>query len=546
MYRKLLPGLIALLFAVSAWSAPRPNILLVYMDDVGPAWLPPYAHRLTEEDVEEFVVNYYDEQRSTLFSIDVDRHIETAQTAMPFLDSLARQGMVFEQAFATSSLCAPSRAGLMAGSYQQRFGIYGNNDAVENGFPVDQPMLVESLQDAGYATAMIGKWHLGRHDERIREKAKRELKSRQAGEKGFTLKAILDDMGYRSSSAEGQHPLDRGFDYYFGFNSHDDRYYGSKYLWENHELVPPRAKDEYLTDVLTDQAIAFMNRSIQAKEPFFVYYAPLSVHGPLQPSPEKYQQYFDSGVGFTDSYAGHMRGVDESLQRIYGVLEEQGVADKTLLIFSADNGQTHYSVPPYNAPYRGGKGTGWLGGSGVPLIVYMPSMIAPGFSFELISTMDILPTVLDIVGVTHDYAIDGLSFQDFLLGRAPRGPREVLYSAGLQSTEWSHGYDMEALKGDRSSCPLYAWALDRNGHILTHISTTPDKLYPEFPSGRPANRMFHSAAADPAQSSNLDAVADYSETVQVLDLQLGEWLDTLPPPLTTQKKAYRELRKITP
>ena len=67
MYRKLLPGLIALLFAVSAWSAPRPNILLVYMDDVGPAWLPPYAHRLTEEDVEEFVVNYYDEQRKHTF-----------------------------------------------------------------------------------------------------------------------------------------------------------------------------------------------------------------------------------------------------------------------------------------------------------------------------------------------------------------------------------------------------------------------------------------------------------------------------------------------
>ena len=451
MYRRLLAGLVALFVTFSAWSADRPNILLVYMDDVGKAWLPPYAERLSEEDVEAFVVNYYAHARGKLWPIDVDRHIEAARTAMPFLESLAQQGMVFDQAFATSSLCAPSRAGLMAASYQQRFGLYSNNDAVESGFPIDQPMLVESLRDAGYATAMIGKWHLARHDQRIRAEAMRQLKARQHKEKDLTLNAILDDMAYRSSSAAGQHPLDRGFDYYFGFNSHDDRYYGSKYLWENHEQVPTRPKDEYLTDVLTDRAIDFINRSVEADEPFFVYFAPLSVHGPMQPSPQEYQQYFDTGVAFSDSYAGHMRGVDESLKRIYDNLEKKEVAANTLLIFSADNGQTYYSVPPYNAPYRGGKGTGWLGGSGVPLIVYMPPRIKPGNTLELISTIDILPTVLDIAGVPYDHSVDGLSFQDFLVGQAPRGPRELLYSAGLQSTEWSHGYAMAERKGDRNS-----------------------------------------------------------------------------------------------
>ena len=513
--------------AKSTVMAAAPNVVLILMDDIGVGWSPPYAERITPADVEELIVKKYEAKRNGGGPINVQKHIEAARNCMPYVSKLAKEGAVFDRCFATASLCAPSRSGLMTGSFQQRWGAYDLADVDEYGVPADRTMLAEPLKASGYRCGVIGKWHLAKKDETLKEK----------GTKG-------GGAAYGSSSISGQHPLDRGFDYYFGYNSHGDKYYESDTLWENHDRVPKRPKGEFLTDLFNEKAQAFVETALKDKQPFFLYYAPMTLHGGILPPPEKYSKQFDTGVKFSNEYAGHLLALDEGIKQIFETLEKYGQEQNTLFILSADNGCPDYGVPPYNAPNRGGKGTGWLGGMNVPLIIWKPGVVKPEINREIVSLADVMPTVLETVGIAAPKGIDGKSLLPFLRGDVAAGPRTSLCSSGLHASHWSHFYegDGEANKQDGTTAPLYVWRIEGD-KLLMRITETKRGIYTSLPDGIPARTLLYDLATDRKQMNDLHE--EFPEQGKEIDQGIHEWLGGMKEPLTTQQADYKMLLEQT-
>lgn len=542
----LFMGLLLLPSVSRSQDADRPNVILINTDDVGTGWFPFYANRLRVSDIEPEILASYTRKRGHRGEVDPVEHIRAAQSAMPFLNSLAEEGIVFDFAFATASLCAPSRAGLLTGTFQQEWGAYWNRDVDLHGIPADRVVIAEPLQAKGYATAMIGKWHVAKKDPSFLEKVWTEnLEESLPIPEGFNgrwpeMRKFLDGSGYQSSSHPGQHPLDRGFDYYFGFNSHDSWYFEARELWENHERVPTRPPGELLTDLFSDKANAFIESAIEDEKPFFVYYAPLTLHGPIVPPPAKYSDAFDTGHPYTDEYAGHLLGLDEGIRRIFTTLEAHGQLDNTLFIFTSDNGCTLYEVPPYNAPNRGGKGTGWFGGLNVPLMMWGANVKLRGVTEEIISLADLMPTIYEYVGADIPDGISGKSFFPFLSGESEQGPRDSLSSVSIHSSRWSWFYegDGENNTQDGMLAPLYAWHFDGE-QVLMRITPTRPGLYQSLPEGLPERVLFFDINTDRQQRHNL--AESYWDRVQEMDEKLREWLSGLGEPLTSQQEDLRIL-----
>ncbi len=547
--RTVLCGIMAI--ALSALAAEKPNIVLIMLDDVGTGWMPPYADRLTPSDVEELIVENYADKRNGGNLIDVEKHLKAARTCMPTLAKLAADGAVFDRAFATANLCGPSRAGMLTGSFQQRWGAYRNVDVEDHGIPKGYTVLADPLAAAGYRCGMVGKWHVSTKDETLKEKIWADVLGETewpippgAKRRWKELKGHLNKSGYSHSCAEGQHPLDYGFSYYFGYNAPGSEYYNASGLWENRELVPPRPDGEFLTDLFNEKSCAFIEAALQEENPFLLYYAPMTLHGGIKPPPEHYSESFDTGVRFSNQYAGHLRALDAGLAKMIQMLEKHGQLDNTLIIFTSDNGGTHYGVPPHNAPFRGGKGTGWLGGTHVPFVVWQPGVVKPGINSEIVSLADVMPTVLDAAGVDCPQNMDGLSLLPFLIGTADCGPRISLGSAGLQSSRWSHCYEAggEVNKKDASDCPLYVWYLDRD-HLLLRTTAVQPGLYKILPDGFPARTDLYDLRSDRQQLNNL--AGGSPERVRQMDLKINRWLGGMPPPLTSHQEDYRQLKELT-
>ncbi|MCX7411872.1 MAG: sulfatase-like hydrolase/transferase [Planctomycetia bacterium] len=397
-FSHLVSALIPLVLSAAASNAAaapvhteKPNIIMVLLDDVGTGWIPPYAESLTPEQLEPEILADYAKQRTDGVPVSREKHLDAARRCMPFLSSLARDGAVFGNCFATASLCAPSRAGLLTGNFQQRWGAYSNMDVDRNGIPASRVMLAEPLSAAGYRCGIIGKWHVAMKDPALRQHS----------------------LAYQTSSHPGQHPLDRGFGYYFGFNNSGSSYYEAKGLWENRSPVPLRPKGEFLTDLFNRKACEFVETALKAKQPLFLYYAPMTLHDPIVAPPERCVRPFDTGVN-----------------KLFGLLTHYGQQTNTLFILSSDNGCAQYSVPPHNAPNRGGKGTGWLGGVNVPLIVWQPGVVKPGRPEGIVSLADLMPTVLASAGAAVPANIDGKNLLPLLRGETARAPRDSLGSCG--------------------------------------------------------------------------------------------------------------------
>lgn len=543
-------SMLLLLPVLPALHASRPNIVLVVADDIGTGWIPPYADRLQLSDLEPEILAAYAQKRGRLGKVDPEKHIQAARTAMPFLDKLAKEGLVFDNAFATAALCSPSRAALLTGTFQQQWGAYTIQDIEEHGIPADRVVIAEPLKAAGYATAIIGKWHVSRKDPAILEKVWTEQLGESLpippGYKGRwpELSKLLDGSGYKSSTLPEQHPLQRGFDYYYGFNSHDSKYYEARELWENYARVAPRPPGEFLTELLSGKAAQFIASAVEQKKPFFLYYAPLTLHGPIVPPPQKYTEKFDTGHRFTDEYAGHLLALDEGIRQIFAALEAEGELDNTLFIFTTDNGGTLYHVPPHNAPNRGGKGTGWLGGLNVPLVIWGKAVKTGGITKEIISLADLLPTILDYAGVGIPGGISGKSYLPYLTGQEAKGPREWLSSIGLQSSRWSYFYEGQGENNDRDAgqAPLYAWYFDGQ-YLLMRVTPTRAGLYASLPDGLPARTLLFDISRDRQQRSNL--AAPNWERVAAMDNALRQSLSGLRPPEVRQRQDFQLLlRKV--
>ena len=361
--------------AGAAGRGERPNVLFIYSDDLG--W----------KDLSCMGSHYY-------------------QT--PRLDALATQGMRFTNAYAGAPVCAPSRACLLSGQYAPRHGVLcvwrTDPPPVEAQKVVPPPnarnlsadvyTLAESLRDAGYHTAHIGKWHLG--DEATGPAAQ-----------GFEVNIAGSGAGMPKT--------------YFAP-------YQMKYLQEG-----PRG--EYLPDRLTDEAIAYLEKQARADRSFFLHMSYYTVHclaeGKLEAKPQtiaKYRTKQGEGRQSNPTYAAMVEHMDQNVGRLLDAVDRLGLADNTLVIFTSDNGG--WGPGTDSAPLRGQKGMVYEGGIRVPLIVRWPGKVAPGSTSDAPTiNLDFYPTLLAVCGATvpEGHMLDGESMLPVLTGEADGFGRDTIF-----------------------------------------------------------------------------------------------------------------------
>jgi arylsulfatase A-like enzyme len=343
-------------------AARRPNVLVIVADDLGYADL----------------------------GVQGSTDIPT-----PHIDALARGGVRMTSGYVSCPVCSPTRAGLMTGRYQQRFGHEFNPgpppNAVEVGLPATETTLAQVMKDAGYATGCVGKWHLG--------------------------------------SVEKFLPLSRGFQEFFGFPGGAHPYTaGAKQagnpILRGRETVE---ESEYLTDALGREAAAFIDR--HAAEPFFLYLAFNAVHNPLQ-APAKYLERFPNIVDEKHrTYAAMASAMDDAVGRVMARLAAHRLDADTLVFFFSDNGGPAANTSS-NRPLRGQKGTTWEGGIRVPFFVRWTGWLPAGGTYaQPVISLDVLPTAAAIAGaaVPKGVAIDGVNLLPHLAGERTQPPHEALF-----------------------------------------------------------------------------------------------------------------------
>jgi arylsulfatase A len=366
---------IALVSTGRSAEAPRPNIVLIVLDDFGWADLGCYGSTYHET---------------------------------PHIDALARRGVRFTNGYAACPVCSPSRAAIMTGKYPARLHLTdwlpGRNDRpsqklrrplIRQQLPLEEITLAEALGPAGYATASIGKWHLGGP-------------AFWPEHQGFDLNV----GGTETGSPPGG---------YFHFKTPN---------------LKARDDREYLTDRLTDEAIAFIERN--RARPFFLYLPHYAVHIPLQARPEilaRYEAKPAAGSRQNNAiYAAMIQSVDDGVGRLLRNLEELGIVDRTVVIFTSDNGGLSVKEGPNtpstsNSPLRAGKGYLYEGGIRVPILVTWPGVTRPGAICNVpVSGQDLYPTIREIAGVPapSGQVVDGESLVPLLKGTAaPR--RDALF-----------------------------------------------------------------------------------------------------------------------
>lgn len=342
----------------------RPNVLIILVDDAG----------------------YND------FGFMGSKELKT-----PNIDALCRDGVRFSDAHVAATVSSPSRACLITGRYGHRFGYECNLDGRGNGLPLSERTIGDVFKANGYATAAIGKWHLG--------------------------------------AEPAQHPNRRGFDLFFGMKAG-----GRDYFYDETKSDRPGSDgnlllndrqvkfDGYLTDVFTDKAVEFVRAS---QKPFMLYLAYNAVHTPMQA--------LQSDL---DRFKGHPRrklaamtwALDRGIGRVVEALKASGKYENTLIFFLSDNGGATINTSS-NYPLKGFKGNKFEGGHRVPFFVVWKGKLPSGGSFDgLSSSLDIFATAADGAGITSTpKPLDGVSLLPFLKGRKKGNPHKTLYWRKMDS-----------------------------------------------------------------------------------------------------------------
>lgn len=339
----------------------------------------------------------------------------------PHLSELAKESVICRQGYVTGHVCSPTRAGLMTGRYQQRCGLYTGGEAGA-GLPMTEKIFPQYLKEAGYVTAQFGKWHLGP-----------------------TLEWS---------------PAKRGFDEVFGFlgrGAHD--YFRlddpADPIYRGTSVVPEKG---YLTDRLGEETVSFITR--QGGKPFFVYLAFNAVHAPLQAPAEEIAQ-FDTGNPDRDTRLAMGKRMDDAIGSVVAQLKRQGAWSNTLLFFLSDNGGP-LAQSADNTPLRGGKHQNYEGGVRVPFLVCWPAQLKPGESQAVVSSLDILPTVLAASGLPapRDKPLDGINLMPVLSGEAAAPVRHLFWSSGSEEGWWAIRAGDWKLVGEQSRVSLFDLAKD--------------------------------------------------------------------------------------
>jgi arylsulfatase A-like enzyme len=352
--------------------AARPNVVLIITDDLGWADLGSYG---------------------------------ATDIRTPNLDGLAREGLRLTDFYANGVTCSPTRAGLISGRYQQRYAIEAplpNADrAGDLGLPATGYSLPQLLKDHGYATGLIGKWHLG----------------------------------YVAEKSPNAH----GFDYFFGLKSGYHDYYthdggnGEPDLWENDKAVE---RDGYTTDLVTERAARFIDD--HKNEPFFLDVAYTAPHWPYQvpgnpsvaPNNARHVMPHDDETSTRSDYVAMVEHLDRQIGELLAVIERAGIAEDTIVIFTNDNGGEWLSN---NAPLFGRKWTVFEGGIRVPAIVRWPNRIPAGSVSDQVGiTMDLTASILAVTGapVPAEAKHEGVDLFPVWEGRAPEFERTLFWRAG--------------------------------------------------------------------------------------------------------------------
>jgi arylsulfatase A-like enzyme len=316
----------------------------------------------------------------------------------PSIDSLAAHGVRLTRGYVSGPYCSPTRAGLMTGRYQQRFGhefnpTGGNKLDSDVGLPLTETTIADRLKGAGYATGLVGKWHLG-HSPKF-------------------------------------HPIKRGFQEFYGF------------LDGAHSYVPddgppilrgetPVAKPPYLTDAFGEEAAAFIER--HKREPFFLYLAFNAVHTPMQAPQSRLDRFSQITDPRRRTYAGMLTSMDDAVGKVLAKLRGEGLEENSLIFFFSDNGGPTMRGTTINgssnAPLRGSKRTTLEGGIRVPFVVQWKTKLPEGKVFEQQAIqLDVLPTALAAAGVEvkSEWELDGVNLLPYLSGAEQGAPHETLF-----------------------------------------------------------------------------------------------------------------------
>lgn len=340
----------------------------------------------------------------------------------PNLDKLASQGVKFSQAYVSAAVCGPSRAGLITGKYQQRFGFEENNVPGymttspelddDMGLPLDQKTMANYLQDLGYKTAIFGKWHLG--------------------------------------NADRYHPLKRGFDEFVGFRggARDFFPFGKEVINRTpQDLKLERGfgkfkePNKYLTDFLADETIDFIERN--KNQPFFAFVSFNAVHTPMHATKEDLAK-IKGLTGKRKELAAMTIGLDRATGKILDKLKTLNLERNTIVIFTNDNGGPSDSNASVNAPFSGTKANHLEGGIRVPFLMRWPNKIKANSQYDApISTLDLLPTFVSAAGGknTPEDSLDGVDLMPFIQGKAQGIPHQTLFwkkevRAAVRDGDW--------------------------------------------------------------------------------------------------------------
>jgi arylsulfatase A-like enzyme len=400
---------VALSLAGAAAFAAPPNIIVILADDMGYADIGPQG---------------------------------CTDIPTPHIDSLARDGVRFTDAYANGSFCTPTRAALISCRYQHRYGVEDLANAT-GPLPLAAKTLPARLRAAGYTTGMVGKWHLG------------------------------DTAGFT--------PVDRGFDEFFGFVGGGHQYiiqpngtgeYNAPIL-RNRAPVP---ESRYLTDAFGEEAAAFLERQRGATKPFFLYLAFNAVHTPLQ-AVEKYRARFSAIADpRRQVYAAMLSAMDDAIGLVLAKLDAIGGRERTLVVFTNDNGgpTTRNAINgSCNTPLRGSKCETFEGGIRVPMILRWPGVIAPGTTcVQPVITFDISATALAVAGA-DTAETDGADLRPFFSGQASAPDRPLFWRSRTMSNNYGARVGVwkfvHSTEGDAAPGPKQTPATDQLFNLAADI-----------------------------------------------------------------------------
>ena len=365
---------------ITSGDTPPPNIVLLFADDLG----------------------YGD---TSLYGSE--------KIPTPNIDALGKQGVRFSNAYVTAASCSPSRAGLMSGQYQQRFGFEFNTAGgaithrLHRGLDPSVVTMADVLKQAGYVTGMFGKWHLGTQPQ--------------------------------------FHPQARGFDEFYGFLAGAHSFFPAKNPQPFHSTImrdtSPLIEPEYLTDAIARETAAFIDAN--HTKPFFAYVPFNAVHTPIEAT-KKYQDRFPDETNQTKrDYYAMTSALDDAVGAIVAAIDKHGLTDNTLVVFVNDNGGPIYTGVQSNGPLKLGKLFLFEGGIRVPMIIKMPGTFGPNSVYDQpASTLDLFPTICGTAGINIPPKInlDGIDLSPFIKGQVSGSPRDALF--------WSNGPNIAVRHGD--------------------------------------------------------------------------------------------------